>query len=213
MHDRKACFRYSTCCIWIELPRKLIVEVMQSGICSPFRSHHLVNPQMFASWKQDVGLYSMVTFAILLEVCNSVRPWYCLFLVEILCFLRFWKRNWALAKELREIGYGLEFVTFIRNCFWSSCLSFTWWEPVFRTDFSRECSSLVAWKLYCQRQHGTWRMFRWNAGLYTSEPTYCLVHLAVRLVDVSVCFCQDWVPLLATNVWQCAALRDCITEC
>jgi len=99
---------------------------------------------MFASWKWHVSLYSMMTFAIFLEVCNSVKPWYCLFLVEILCFLRFWKRNWALAKELLEIGYGLEFVTFIRNCFWSSCLSFTWWEPVFRTALSRECSSLVA---------------------------------------------------------------------
>jgi hypothetical protein len=154
-----------------------------------------------------------MTFAILLEVGNSLRPWYCLFLVEIHCFLRFWKRYSALAKKLLEIGYGLEFVAFILNCFWSSCLSFTWWKPVFRTALSRECSSLVPWKLYCQRQHGTWRMFVWNARLYTAEHTYCLIHLAVRLVDVSVCFCHDRVPLLMRNVWLCAVLRDYITEC
>jgi len=84
------------------------------------------------------------------------------------------------AKKLLEIGYGLELVTFIRNCFWSSCLSFTWWQPVFRTALSRECSSLVPWKLYCQRQHGTWRVFGWNAGLYTAVLTYCRVRYIWR---------------------------------
>jgi hypothetical protein len=159
---------------------------------------------MFTSWRWDVGLYSVMTFAILLEVCNSVRPWYCLFLVEIHCFLRFWKRNWDLVEKLLEFGYGLEFVTFIRNCFSSSCLSYTWREPAFRTALSRECSWLVPWKLYCQR-HGTWRLFRWNAGLYTAEPTCCLVHLAVRLVDVSCLFQSG---LSASVDEKCVTVRD-----
>jgi hypothetical protein len=168
---------------------------------------------MFASWRRDVSLYSVMTFAILSEVCNSVNPRYCLFLVEIHCFLRFWKRYSALAKELLEIGYGLEFVTFLRNWFWSSCL-FTWWDPVFRTAVSREYSSLVPWKLYCQRQHNM-ELRDCSVEMQVCIQLNLLTVLYIWGYDSSMYLFLSVLSaaLFMRNVWLCAALRDYITEC